>query len=324
VDTLRLGSTDLRVSGLGLGTVELGMPYGIGKPSPPDVATCIRLLHEARDAGVTYFDTAAAYGRSEELVGRAFPGARDTVLATKVDLRDEGGRSLPAQGLSAAITDSVECSCGHFGVDTIDVLQLHSLDETGDLSAALLDAMGEQVEAGRVRYWGVSTYGQQAPRRVLARREAIDVLQVAYSVLDRSLEADVLPLCRDLQIGLVVRSVFLQGVLSHRRRQLPDHTAPLRQAADAAARVAEGVGIELPELALRFALYESGAHVTLVGTAAPEELQSNLKAANAGPLPEEAVAELRRIEIEDEHLLNPGTWISSTHPPPPHLEEEEA
>ena len=84
----RLGATDLHVSPIGLGTVQIGMPYGIGKPAPPPDEKCISLLHRACEAGINYIDTAAGYGRSEELVGKAF--ARFTpkpVVATKVTLR---------------------------------------------------------------------------------------------------------------------------------------------------------------------------------------------------------------------------------------------
>lgn len=307
MDTRTLGSTDLRVSALGLGTVELGIPYGIRIPSPPDDGLCLRLLHRARDQGVTYFDTAPVYGRSEELVGRAFPGARGVVVATKLSLRDDSGALLPPRLLPGAITDSVDRSRRRLSVETLDVLQVHNLGE-GDLGEALLAAMAEQVEAGRVLHWGVSTYGRLAPREVLRHRRAIEVLQVAYSILDRTLEEEILPRCREQGLGIVVRSVFLQGVLSSRRRHLGSRLEPLRLAADAACRVADGLGIGLPELALRFAFHESGADVTLVGTAHPEELDANLRALAAGPLPPDAVAELRRIHVEDESLLNPGTW----------------
>ena len=307
METRTLGATKLRVSALGLGTVELGIPYGIRKPAPPDDALCLRLLHRARDQGVTYFDTAPVYGRSEELVGRAFPGSGGVVLATKVSLRDDAGALLPPALLSRAILDSVDRSRRRLSVETLDVLQIHNLGE-GDLGEPLLAAMAEQVEAGRVRHWGVSTYGRLAPGEVLRHRQAIDVLQVAYSILDRTLEEGILPRCREQGLGIVVRSVFLQGVLSTRRRHLGARLEPLRLAADAAGRIADGLGVDLPELALRFAFHESRVHVTLVGTAAPEELDANLRALAAGPLPPDAVAELRRIRVEDESLLNPGTW----------------
>ena len=307
METRTLGSTDLRVSALGLGTVELGIPYGIGQPPPPDDDTCLRLLHRARDEGVTYIDTAPAYGRSEELVGRAFPGGRDVVVATKVSLRDDSGALLPPQLLSRAISDSVDRSRRRLSAETLDLLQIHNLGE-GELGEALLAAMAEQVEAGHVRHWGVSTYGRLAPREALRHRRSIDVLQVAYSILDRTLEEEILPRCREQDVGLVVRSVFLQGVLSARRRDLGPRLEPLRRAADAAGRVADGLGIGLPDLALRFALHESRAHVTLVGTAHPDELDANLRALEAGPLSSDTLAQLRRIHLEDESLLNPGTW----------------
>lgn len=315
-----LGTTGLEVSALGLGTVELGMPYGIGKPEPPDDAECIRLLHEARDAGITYYDTAAVYGRSEELIGRAFgPGARrdGVVIATKVALRDADGTPWSAAQIGPGVAASIDRSRARLGVDRLDILQIHSVgDDVASGAAAtgaLLEAMAAHVDAGRVAHWGASTYGAAAPHAVLDRSPPLRVLQVAYSVLDRTLEARVLPRCRALGVGLVVRSVFLQGALSDRRRQLPACLASLRRAADEVAGVADAIPRPLPEVALRFAMYESGAAVTLVGTARQTELAANLAAAAAGPLPADAVRQLRRIQLDDESLLNPGTW---TFPPP--------
>lgn len=303
-----LGATGLQVTHLGLGTVELGLPYGIGKAPPPDDEACLGLLHRARDLGVTYFDTAAAYGRSEELVGRAFPGSHGVVIATKVALRDADGRPWGPAELADGVAHAVDRSRRRLGVDAIDLLQIHSVDDGASIDAALLEVMAQHTEAGAVRNWGVSTYGRQAPMAVLDRVPPIAALQVAYSVLDRTLEEAVLPRCRVLGVGVILRSVFLQGVLSERRHHLDAELEDLRRAAAEVAEVADALGITLPELALRFALHESGAHVALVGTAHETELDANLQAAAAGPLPPDAVAALRQIGVADEDLLNPGTW----------------
>ena len=84
-----LGKTDLQVPRIGLGTVEIGLPYGVGLPNPPPDNECIELLRFALDQGITYFDTAAGYGRSEELLGKAFGkmGAARPIIATKVSMK---------------------------------------------------------------------------------------------------------------------------------------------------------------------------------------------------------------------------------------------
>lgn len=306
-----LGSTDLSVTPLGLGTVELGMPYGLAKDEPPSDAACIRLLHEAVDRGIGYIDTAAAYGRSEELIGRAFADRPRPVIATKVSMRDADGTPWTDAVVAGRIESSVERSRKLLGADVLDLVQVHNADAIVTGQTALLDAMRHQQERGRVRYWGASTYGHQAAQAVLQRGAPLQTLQIAYSLLDRTLEADVIPAATTAGVGLVLRSVFLQGVLSERRHTLAASLRPLADAAASAAGVAAGLGTSLPDVALRFAMYEAGAQVTLVGTANIDELVRNIDAAQAGPLPRDAVQSLRDIVVADESLLNPGNWPKS-------------
>lgn len=306
--TSALATTQLQVSALGLGTVELGMPYGLGKVAPPDDKSCIRLLHHAIARGINFIDTAAAYGRSEELIGRAFSGGHRPVIGTKVALRDVDGTPHTGTRLATAMSASIDRSRRLLGVETLDLVQIHNADAIVTKDPALADAMETHLQAGDVRYWGASTYGQQAARAVLDYGAPFRTLQGAYSVLDRNLEVELFPLCHHSGVGLILRSVFLQGVLSDRRHALSEGLAPLRQAADAVAGVAEALGKPLPEVALRYALFEAGADVTLVGTANPAELDSNVNAALDGPLPSDVVAALRAINVADERLLDPSNW----------------
>lgn len=311
MQTTTLGSTELEVSVLGLGTVELGMPYGLGRVSPPDDADCIRLLQRAADHGVNYIDTAAAYGRSEELIGRAFASDSRPVIATKVSLRDPDGTAWKSSRMGDEMRTSIDRSRRLLGVDRIDLVQIHNAEAivTGD--TALLDAMESELLAGNVANWGASTYGAGEAMAVVARGVPLRTLQVAYSVLDRTLEEDVFPAATQAGIGLIFRSVFLQGVLSERRHSLHADLLPLRQVADAVAQIASDLGQSLPMVALRFAMFEAAAQVTLVGTADATELDANVDAALAGPLPKDVVTALRAIGISDQRLLNPGNWPAS-------------
>ena len=306
-----LGSTGLEVSTLGLGTVELGMPYGLGKASPPDDDVCIRLLHHAVDRGISFIDTSATYGRSEELIGRAFAGRACPVIATKVALRDADGTVWTGDRIPSQVRASIDRSRRLLGVDCLDLVQIHNADESVTSDPVLTETMEAHLQAGDVGNWGASTYGREASQAVIDLGAPLRTLQVAYSVLDRTLEAELFPSCQRAGAGLIVRSVFLQGVLSDRRHRLHEDLAPLRHAADAAARVAAELGEPLPVVALRFALFESGAQVTLVGTTDPAELDVNVDAALAGPLPPDMVQALRAIQVVDEEFLNPGNWPAS-------------
>lgn len=306
-----LGNTDLQISPLGLGTVQLGMPYGIGLPEPPPEPECIHFLRRAFAAGITFFDTAAAYGRSEELIGRAFAGsASRPVIATKVLLREPGSPTmLRGQALRQQVEASVRRSLQRLGIEAIDLLQIHSV-ENRFVGPEILELIEDLTRRGWVRYWGASTYGEEASLEVLAVPNHLRTLQVAYSALDRRLEKRVFPACRQQGTGLILRSIFLKGVLSERFIFLPPKLQPLRNAAMQLKRIAEEAGIALSELALRFAAYCPYAHVTLFGSTSFKELEANLAALAAGPLPPEVMAAVDVVEVPDQRLLDPRTWES--------------
>ena len=306
----RLGATDLHVSPIGLGTVQIGMPYGIGKPVPPADEECIGLLHRACEAGINYIDTAAGYGRSEELVGKAF--ARfipRPVIATKVTLRrnQQDPENLRGAILTKHIEESVLRSLKNLGCETLDLLQLHVASDSFIVSE-LLESMDDLSSRGLVRYWGASTYGLEAPMEALADPDRFYTLQVAYNILDRRQEDMVIPRCKEQGVGLVLRSVFFYGALSDRAYTLPDSLSGVRTPALRAAQVAASAGISLPALALRYAAFFPQPCIALCGTTSIEEIEGNIAAFEAGPLPGEIREDLDDLKLDDDFLLNPGNW----------------
>ena len=304
-----LGRTNLRLSALGLGTVQLGMAYGWDQQPPPPDHRAIGLIRRALDLGVNYIDTAAAYGRSESLVGRACAGrTRRPVIATKLSIRDPSNtRLLTGQALRQSVEQALHQSLQTLGVDGLDLVQLHSLDARF-ATPELLDLLAHYCQRGWVRYWGVTTYGEEAPLNALDHPELISALQIPYSALDRQMERKVFPRARAQGTGIVLRSIFLQGVLSHRLDSLPASLASLSPLAAPLLRLARDAGMELAELALRFAAFAPGAHSTIFGTTSVSELEANIRAGEAGPLLPDLVAAVRAIAVADSTLLNPGNW----------------
>ena len=303
------GSTDLEVSPIGLGTVELGIPYEIGLPPPPSEKDSIALLRQAYEAGINYIDTAPVYGNSEELVGKAFAALPDKpMLATKVTLQKERDEAALAgdelrQHLEASITNSLKL----LNLECLEVLQIHSVEDNF-ATEELLELTADFRKRGLVRYWGVTTYGETAPMEVLAWPEHFQILQVAYNALDRRMEEEVFPRGRQVDVGLVLRSAFFKGVLSDRVRLLPDHLSGLIEAALKVEKVAKGLGISLPELAFRFNTYNPFSNIALFGTTSIAEMNTNIAAFRAGPLPQDVLDELKPLTLHDTSLLNPSTW----------------
>ncbi|MCX6621082.1 MAG: aldo/keto reductase [Acidobacteria bacterium] len=304
-----LGRTGLLVSEVSLGTVEIGLDYGIdagGRARRPAASDAARLLNRALDLGVNLIDTARGYGEAEAIIGQALEGRRkEFVLCSKVLPREN--ENLPPAELREKLRESVHTSLRLLRTSELDILMIHSppaqVIVRGEVAAILEELRGE----GKVRWVGASLYGEQAATEAL-RSGRYDCLQVAYSALDRRLEKEVLPAGESQGIGVVARSVLLKGILTPRYHHLPESLARLREAAAGLDALANANGMSLPELAYRFVLSHSIPQTALVGASSVEELEAAVRFAEAGPASAELAARISGFAITDEQLLNPGTW----------------
>ncbi len=287
----RLGRTDLHVSEISLGTVELGLEYGISPGERPSETEAARLIDRAIDLGINFFDTARAYGESEAILGRALAGRREKVwLASKV----------LSQG---TVKQSVQDSLRTLRTDVIDLLMIHSASTEVILRGEVLRAMQDLRAAGHVRYLGASVYSEEAALAAI-RVGGYDCLQIAYSLLDRRPER-YLPAA---DVGIVARSVLLKGALTWRYSSLPDALDPLKAAVERLARAAGTDPAALPELAYRYILGQPWVHTALVGASSVEEVEAAVRYASVGPLPPDLLEQLRSTELHDDTLLNPSRW----------------
>jgi aryl-alcohol dehydrogenase-like predicted oxidoreductase len=220
----RLGGEGLTISALGLGCMGMTWAYSGGGNAAEAEAT----LLEALDAGVTLFDTAEVYGpfSNERLVGRLLKGERRdrAVLATKFGFRIAADGQI--SGLDSRpehIREAVDASLERLGTDRIDLLYQHRVDPAVPIED-VVGAMAELVSAGKVRYLGLSEASAATVRRAHAVHP-ITALQSEYSLWERTIEAEILPTCRALGIGVVPYSPlgrgFLTGALT-RAEDLPE------------------------------------------------------------------------------------------------------
>jgi len=220
-----LGKTGIKVSPYCLGAMMFG---ALGNP---DHDECIRIIHKAVDFGINFIDTADRYsrGESEEIVGKALKGRREhIVLATKV--HGPMGEDPNQQGNSRRwIMQAVEASLRRLQTDHIDLYQIHRPSPETDIEETL-SALTDLIRAGKVRAIGSSTFPASeivqaqwvAERRGLAR---FRTEQPPYSILNRSTEREVLPLCQTYGMGALVWSPLAKGLLTGRYRRgqpLPD------------------------------------------------------------------------------------------------------
>ncbi len=217
----KLGSQGLEVSAIGLGCMGMSQSYG-----PADEEESIATLHRAIEMGCTFLDTAEVYGPfiNEELLGRALKGRRDqVVLATKFGFCFEGGKQVGVERNSRPehIREAVEGSLRRLGTDHIDLLYQHRIDPAVPIEE-VAGAVGDLVRLGKVLFFGLSEAGTTNIRRAHAVHP-VSALQSEYSLWERNLEPDVIPVLRELGIGLVPFSPLGRGFLTGEVKRAEDY-----------------------------------------------------------------------------------------------------
>ncbi|MEG3147512.1 aldo/keto reductase [Sphingomonas sp. RT2P30] len=210
----RMLGDGLKVSAIGIGCMPMIRDGNISYGAADDDES-IRTIHEAIDLGVTFFDTAEMYGpfSNEELVGAAIKGRRDgLVIATKFAMRWNDNEMTGLDGSPANARRAVEGSLKRLGIDTIDLLYQHRVDPQVPIEDTV-GGMAELVKEGKIRHIGLSEAGPETLRRA-AKVHPIAALQTEYSIWERDVEDEILPVCRELGIGFVPYSPLGRGFLA--------------------------------------------------------------------------------------------------------------
>ena len=294
MQTRKLGSQGLEVSELGLGCMGMSEFYGT-----IDEEESIKTIHRAMELGVTFLDTADIYGpfTNEKLVGKAISDRRDQVmLATKFgNVRDEDGSFQGVNGKSDYVRKACDDSLQRLGVDHVDLYYQHRVDPNTPIEETV-GAMKELVEAGKVRYLGLSEAGVETIRKAHAVHP-MSALQSEYSLFSRDVEDEVLLTVRELGIGFVPYSPLGRGFLTGRWRSLEDmpeeDTRAARfprfaeenfkknlELADKVREIADDKGVSPGQLALAWLLAQGENIVPIPGTKRRKYLEDNAGAAN--------------------------------------------
>ncbi|HTT93651.1 MAG TPA: aldo/keto reductase [Solirubrobacterales bacterium] len=302
----KLGEQGLEVAAIGFGTMGMTMAYGQGGDEASHVAT----LRKAHELGVTMFDTAELYGlgsgANEKLVGEAVRSFRDdVVLATKFgfDMTDPSKRGRDSR--PDHIREVAENSLRYLDTDFIDVLYQHRVDPDVPIEE-VAGTVGELIEQGKVRFFGLSEAGPETIRRAHATYP-VSVLQTEYSVFEREVEGTILPVLEELEIGFVAYSPLGRGFLTGEVKpgsEYPDddmrsydprwqgedferNAAAVKELKELAAEKEITVG----QLALAWLLAQRDYVVPIPGTRRIERLEENVAAAAV----ELTDADLKRI-----------------------------
>lgn len=315
--TRKLGA--LEVPSIGLGCMGMSVAYG-ERDEPGSVET----IHRALDLGVTFIDTADMYGRghNEELVGRALKGRRgEAILATKFgNIRMEDGKT-DVRGDPDYVIEACEKSLARLGTDVIDLYYVHRIDPKVPIEETV-GALKRLVEQGKVRHIGLSEAAPQTIRRAHAVHP-LAALQTEYSLWTRDVEAEVLPVCRELGIGFVAYSPLGRGFLSgtipsreslidkDRRRDHPrysdENIARNASLVEALRAVAQEVGGTPAQVAIAWLLAQGDDIVPIPGTKRVRWLEENIAATGLSL----GAAEIDRLD----EVFRPGAAAGDRYPP---------
>jgi aryl-alcohol dehydrogenase-like predicted oxidoreductase len=297
--TRRLGSHGPEVSAIGLGCMGMSDLYG-----PADRDESLAVIRGALDAGITLLDTGDYYGmgHNEMLIREALAGrARDRViLSVKFGaMRDPAGGWLGIDGRPAAVKTALSYTLRRLGTDYVDIYRLGRVDPTVPIEDTV-GAIGELIRAGYVRYAGLSEAGADTVRRAHAVQPIAD-LQIEYSLLSRGIEAEILPTCRELGIGITAYGVLSRGLLSghwSEERAIASHDIRVRlprfsgenlarnlELVETLREAARAKGATVAQAAVAWVLAQGEDVVPLLGARRRDQLREGLAGADLALTP---------------------------------------
>jgi aryl-alcohol dehydrogenase-like predicted oxidoreductase len=289
----KLGKSDLNVSAIGQGTWAMGGDfYG-----ETDEKEMISTIHAAVDAGINFIDTAPAYGngRAQSIVGKAVKNMRDKVI-----IGDKCGIVWNGKGMerilkATTILLEVERTLRVLGTDYIDLYQVHWPDLLGTPLEETFGALNLLVEQGKVRYIGVSNFDLDQLKKTVSLTNLI-AFQPQYSMLARGAEEDVIPFCRENNIGVITWGSLAAGMLTGEYKEAPKAEKDNRskfyeffnepylskslELVEYLKTIASNYGKALPQVAINWVINQPGISVALCGGTTPKMAQENAAAAD--------------------------------------------
>jgi len=292
-----------------VGTVQFGLPYGVAnRTGQPSLKQVCEILACAVENGATTLETAAAYGESESVLGRALCelGAQDRVtIVSKVRHLKTMALEHTPENIERWIRNSVVSSLERLGIDSLPVCLFHDTVDVAHMEV-LLALKGE----GLVQHVGVSVTKPDQMERVLST-PGVEAIQVPMNMLDQRIQrSGDLARAADAGLAVFVRSIYLQGLLIMPQEEIDPVLHQVLPGRQALQGIAGDAGLTMPEMALRYGLSLPGVTSVLTGVETVEQMEANAKIAASGPLPPEVVQEIDGVvpDLSDTIILSRWLW----------------
>jgi len=299
-----------------LGTVQLGMAYGIvGSGLMPDTQSAYDILRTARQGGITTYDTAAMYGQSEQVLGQFFgkvePDA-DPIIVSKIYVRPEEGWN--AARIEEDVLQQTLLSMDKLRVKRLAVMMLHNADAMRIYGDEIINAFSKIVQEGLVCQAGISlsmnTMEEFQILKPYLQEDVVGAVQLPLNLFDqRPLENGCLELLAGLGKTVYARSIFLQGLLYADETALPSQLPEAREPIHQLRELAEECGLSAAQLAVAYVRDMAGIDSLVIGVQTAGQLEENLRMMEAPQLPDSVRGEIRRrFQALPERLITPKLW----------------
>jgi aryl-alcohol dehydrogenase-like predicted oxidoreductase len=320
MDTRQLGQTDLHITPIGFGAWAIGGGEWVGGWGSQDDQESIAAIHRALELGINWIDTAPAYGlgRSEQVVAQALKGRSERpYIFTKCAIRWREDRSIYNSLTAESVREEVENSLRRLETDVIDLYQIHWPDPANEIEEAW-STMADLQREGKIRYLGVSNFSIEQMRRLQAIAPVAS-LQPPYSLVKPQVEDELLPFCLEQQIGVIVYSPMMSGLLTGKmtrerimnmpdddwRRNAPEFQEPQLtrnlELVEVLRSIGKRHGRSPGEVAIAWTLRHPAVTGAIVGARRPNQIEGTVGAADFCLSPEELA------EIDQARGLQSGT-----------------
>lgn len=288
-----------------LGTAQLGMNYGIAnKAGEPNFFEAIEIVKTAMENGILFFDTAQAYGESEEILGKCFKEINPkngiesriiTKLSPEINLMDQ-----------EAIFDSVQNSIEKLKINRLWGLLLHRESMLDGLNESIMENIAKLKAKGLIKYFGVSVYSMEKAKQAINRNE-IDIIQLPYNLLDqRAKKEGIFDLAESKEKKIFIRSIYLQGLLLIDPEELPPGIEYAKNSLLKLKELSKMIGISLKALAMAFVVQTSQNAMVIIGTETSSQLKENLYLFHTAK--DILLPNLDSVASENQFLINPSLW----------------
>ncbi len=288
-----------------LGTAQLGMDYGIAnKTGKPHFLEAIDIVKTAIDNGIIFFDTAQAYGKSEEILGRCFKEIKPgngidlkviTKLRPEINLMDQ-----------EELFGSVNISIKKLKITQLWGLLLHRESILDHLNDSIINNISELKARGLIKHFGVSVYSMEKAKESINMSE-IDIIQLPYNLLDqRARREGIFDLAESKKKKIFIRSVFLQGLLLIEPEQLPRGMEHAKGSLFKLREISKMIGVSLKNLAVSFVVQTSKNAMIILGAETSSQLKENISIFSMAR--DISLPNLDSMTSEDQTLINPSLW----------------